>query len=274
MPSARYPVDDELLDALPRCRIVVRMGTGYDNVDLAAATRHGVIASNIPGSTADVVADHTIALILACHRGIGRLDRALRAGVWDPALVAPITRLRGQTLGFVGFGRIARAVASKMAHFGLTYLAFDPYVARESVYNLGVTPVTFEELLQRSDIVTLHLPATPETRKLFDHRTFSLMKPSAILINTARGHLIDEQALCAALREGRIRCAGLDVFEQEPLSQDNPLLKLDNVLLTPHIGGYSVEIVDEYFRFGHQLISEYLREGKIPQWILNPEVLS
>jgi D-3-phosphoglycerate dehydrogenase len=274
MALARYPVDDDLLDRLRNCRIVVQMGSGYDNVDLESATRCGVVVTNMPGTIAEDVSDHAIALMLGCLRQVGQRDRALRRGIWDPALIAAPKRLRGQTLGVVGFGRIGRMVVQKTAGFGLKHATYDPYVARESAESYGVELVSFEELLQCSDIVTVHLPATDETRKMFGERAFSLIGPSAIFVNTARGHVVDEKALCAALSDGRVLAAGLDVFENEPLAPDSPLLQMDNVLMTPHIGGCSTETVNESFSLAYQLVSGFLVEGKIPEWILNPGVLS
>lgn len=272
--AGRYLVGDELLDQLPNCRIIVRMGAGYDSIDVDSATRHGILASNMPGNLPEDVADHAVALFLACLRRLPQQDRALRAGIWDPTLAAPAQRLRGQTLGFVGFGRIARKVAKKMAGFDLHYVVYDPYADPGEISSLGAETVSFEELLQRSDVVSLHLPATSETKDMFDERAFDLMKPSAILINTARGAQIDEEALYAALKEGRIRCAGLDVFQDEPISPDSPLLKLDNIFVTPHTAAYSIEGLEDFFGFSHRLLSEFLLEGKPPEWTLNPEVLS
>ena len=249
------------------------MGAGYENIDVDSATRHGIVASNMPGNLPEEVADHAIALFLACLRRLPQQDRALRIGIWDPALAAPAQRLRGQTFGFVGFGRIARRVAQKMAGFGLHYVVYDPYTDPGIVTSLGAETVGFEELLQRSDVVSLHLPATSETKNMFNESVFDLMKSSAILINTSRGSQIDEEALYAALSEGRIRCAGLDVFQQEPMAPDSPLLKLDNILMTPHTAGYSIEGLEDFFGFGHRLLSEFLLKRKIPEWTLNPEVL-
>ena len=273
MGSGRYPVSDPLLSLLPRCRLIVRMGAGYDNIDVAAATRRGIVASSMPGNLPEEVADHTIALFLTCLRRIGQQDRALRAGRWDPMFAAPASRLAGQTVGFVGFGRIARAVARKMSGFGLHYLAYDPYAPADAGAGLGVQLVSLEDLLRRSDVVTLHLPATPETRNMFNAHAFNLMKPSAILVNTARGFLIDEQALLAALNEGRLRGAALDVFRDEPMRADSPLLSCDNVVMTPHTAGYSIEGLADFFGFGHSLIADFLNRGTVPQWILNAEVV-
>lgn len=272
--AGRYPIGNEILDQLPKCRIIVRMGAGYDNIDVDSATRHGVIASNMPGNLPEEVADHTIALFLACLRRLPQQDRALRAGKWEPILAAPAKRLRGQIFGFVGFGRIAHLVAQKMAGFGLIYLAYDPYVEATEIEEMGAKSVGFEELLRNSDAVSLHLPATPESKNMLNEQAFNLMKPEAILINTARGCHVDEQALYAALSEGRIRCAGLDVFQDEPFSPDTPLLQLDNIFMSPHTAGYSIEGLQDFFGFGHKLITEFLCEGIRPEWTLNPEVTS
>lgn len=270
--AGRYPIGDELLNQVPNCRIIVRMGAGYENIDVDSATRHGVVASNMPGNLPEEVADHTVALFLACLRRLPQQDRALRAGIWDPSLAAPAERLQGQTFGFIGFGRIARRVAEKMVGFGLRYVAYDPYANHDEIISFGAEHVGFEELLQRSDTVSLHMPATHETTNLFDKRAFALMKPSAILINTARGVQIDEADLYNALVEGNIRCAGLDVFQDEPISPTSPLLKLDNILMTPHVAGYSTEGLKDFFGYGHRLLADFFSEGKLPEWTLNPEV--
>lgn len=273
MASGRYPAGDVFFDALPRCRLILRMGAGYDNVDVAAATRHGVLASNMPGSNHEDVSDHAIGLLLACARRIALLDRSLRTGAWDAILAAPIRRLRGQTLGFVGFGRIARVVAEKLSGFGLSYLASDPLIeAPVVIAGRVVQPVGFGELLARSDIVSLHTPATPQTFRLMNRSAFAQMRPGAILVNTARGSVIDESALIEALEQGRLAAAGLDVFDPEPPAANNPLLRFPNVILTPHVAGYSLEGLHEFVDLGHRLISDFLLLGQPPQWTLNSEV--
>ena len=271
--SGRYPVTSESFGRLKNCGLVVRMGAGYDTVDVAEATRRGVIVANMPANIPEEVSDHAITLFLACLRRLIPQTLALRSGRWDPYLSYPTMRLRGQVLGLVGCGRIARKVVKKVSGFGLTCIAYDPYADPDEVAQCGVELVSFDELLRRSDVVSIHAPATEETRGLFDAEVFAKMKPSAILINTARGALIDEPALVAALREGKIRAAGLDVFAKEPVSPDNPLLQLDNVVLTPHIAGYSEEGMVDYFQAGHRLISDFVLRGQVPESIVNPEVL-
>jgi D-3-phosphoglycerate dehydrogenase len=271
--SGRYPVTDASFTRLKNCGLVVRMGAGYDTVDVSGATRHGIIVANMPANIPEEVSDHAIALFLACLRRLVPQTLALRAGRWNPYESYPIMRLRGQTLGLVGCGRIARKVAQKVSGFGLICVAFDPYVNPEEAAKCGIDLVNFDELLSRSDVVSIHAPATQETRGLFNAETFSKMKPSAILINTARGALVDEAALVAALRDGQIRAAGLDVFAKEPIAPDNPLLNLDNVILTPHIASYSEEGLADYFWAGHKLITEFVLHDQIPESIVNPEVL-
>ena len=271
--SGRYPVTSESFGRLKNCGLVVRMGAGYDTVDVAEATRRGVIVANMPANIPEEVSDHAIALFLACLRRLVPQTLALRSGRWDPYLSYPAMRLRGQVLGLVGCGRIARKVVKKVSGFGLTCIAYDPYADPDEVAQCGVELVSFDELLRRSDVVSIHAPATEETRGLFDAEVFAKMKPSAILINTARGALIDEPALVAALREGKIRAAGLDVFAKEPVSPDNPLLQLDNVVLTPHIANYSEEGMVDYFQAGHRLISDFVLREQVPESIVNPDVL-
>ena len=271
--SGRYPVTGETLNRLKNCGLVVRMGAGYDTVDVAEATRRGVMVANMPANIPEEVSDHAIALFLTCLRRLVPQTVALRSGEWQPYHAYPAMRLRGQTLGLVGCGRIARKVVEKVAGFGLTCIAYDPYAKASNVADLGIELVSFEELLRRADVISLHAPATDETRGLFNAEAFAKMKPSAILINTARGALVDEPALVAALQTGQIRSAGLDVFAEEPIRPDNPLLQLDNVVLTPHVASYSEHGLVDYFRAAHQLISEFVLEGKVPESIVNPDVL-
>jgi D-3-phosphoglycerate dehydrogenase len=271
--SSRYPVTAESFDRLQDCGLVVRMGAGYDTIDVAAATGHGVMVANMPANIAEDVSDHAIALFLACLRRLVPQTAAIRSGTWDPYLTYPAMRLRGQVLGLVGCGRIARKVIEKVSGFGLTCIAFDPYADPAEVKQCGAEPVTFDELLRRSDVVSIHAPDTVETRGMFDREAFAKMKPTAILINTARGALVDEPALVSALSDGRIRAAGLDVFAKGSLPPDDPLLQLDNVVLTPHVAGYSEEGLVDYFQAAHRLISDFILRGQVPESIVNPEVL-
>lgn len=233
----------EMLEKAPNCRIIARDGLGYDSVDVAAATGRGVWVTIIPDALVDDVADHTMMLLIGTNRRVVQLDRATRSGEWRPAQMAhyadPPRKLRGATLGIFGLGRIGRAVAERARGFGLKLLAADPVVSREVATSVGATIVSKDELLRESDFVTVHVPLSAATRHLIGERELRLMKPSALLINTSRGGVCDEAALVRALQEGWIRGAGLDVLEVEPVSLDNPLLKMANVVLTPHIASAS-----------------------------------
>jgi D-3-phosphoglycerate dehydrogenase len=269
-----------VLSSLSRTKIIARYGVGLDNVDLDAATDHGILVTHFPQYCTNEVADHALAMILALNRRIVEQDRALRAGAWvalrhetRKILRGPIRPLREQTLGIVGCGRIGRAVAKRAAPFGLTILAADPYVPAEEVQAVGAEPVSLEELLPRADIITIHCPLTPETRGMIDAGRLALMQPSAILVNTARGPIVDVDAIGEALAAGRIAGAGLDVVYPEPLPADHLLYTLPNVILTPHSAYYSersVEIVRE------QTLVEALRvlQGRRPQTVANPAVLA
>jgi D-3-phosphoglycerate dehydrogenase / 2-oxoglutarate reductase len=230
------------------------------------------MVANMPAATAEEVSDHAVALFLACLRRLLPHTLSLQAGQWAPMVAFGTPRVRKQTLGLVGFGRIAQAVARKVGVFGVQCMTYDPYIDPEMAASAGVEWVPFEELLRDSDAISVHAPANAETRHMFDAAAFAKMKPGAIFINTSRGYLVDEQALLAALREGRLQAAGLDVFEAEPTPTNNPLLQLDNVIATPHIASYSVEGLVDYWNAGYQSVNDFLSEGKAPASVVNPEV--
>jgi len=238
----RASITGEVMDALPGLRAIGRYGIGVDNVDVEAATRRGIAVLNTPGFCAREVADHTMMLLLACARKLRMLDGLMRQGVWARDQASPMCALYRQTLGLVGFGQIAREVARRASAFGLTVLAYDAYVSPEEMTRRQVRPAaSLEALLAAADFVSIHAPLTAETRHLLGEEQLRAMKRTAFLINTARGPLVNEEALVRALREGWIAGAGLDVFEREPLGIEHALLGLDNVLLTPHVGGLSDE---------------------------------
>jgi D-3-phosphoglycerate dehydrogenase len=233
------PVGADLLAQMPRCRIVSRVGTGIDAIDLDAATKRRIWVTNVPDYAVDEVSTHAIALLLAHARRLPPLIEATRKGVWDYRTVAPIQRLSGQTLGVLGFGRIARKVAVKAQALGLRVLAYDRFVSAGEVEAAGVCPVDLPELLRESDFVSLHTPLTDTTRAIINAEALALMKPTAFLINTARGALVDEDALIDALRRERIAGVALDVLASEPPAPDHPLLHLDRAWITPHTAWYS-----------------------------------
>ena len=252
------PLTSAIIAAMERCRVIVRTGVGVDNVDLAAATEAGIVVANVPDATVEEVSNHALALILVCSRKIGRLDRALRAGVWDRRLFAPMGTLYGETLGLVGFGRIARALARKAQALDMRVVATDPLVPATDMAAARVGSVTIEELLTRSDFISLHAPLTIGTRHLLGAAELARMKPTAFVVNTARGALIDQAALVDALRGGRIAGAGLDVFEQEPLPKNDPLLTFENVVLTPHAAAFSDAGVREIRRRAGEAAADVL----------------
>jgi D-3-phosphoglycerate dehydrogenase len=227
-----------VMENLPRCRGVVRYGVGVDNVDVAAATDLGIVVAHILDFCTEEVANHALLLLLASAKKLLSLDRRLRDGVWGGIPATEFPTVHGQTLGIVGLGQIGGSLASKARALGMDVIAYDPY-AKKGAEPLPARLVPLDDLLRQSDYVSLNAPLTQETFHLIGERELALMKPTAVLINTARGALVDEAALAAALREGRIAGAGLDVFEAEPLPASSPLLELDNVILTPHTAGIS-----------------------------------
>jgi D-3-phosphoglycerate dehydrogenase len=238
----------ELLTQLRRCKVIGRFGLGVDNIDTKAAAELGITVTYVPDYCMHEVSDHAMALLLALARKIPFSNKLVQAGRWEMPAVVPLHRLSGRVLGLVGFGNIPRALVPKGKAFVLRVLAHDPFVSRDVFEAAGVEPVSFEELLAHSDFVSIHAPLSPATRGLFNTEVFGKMKTGAILINTARGPLVDETALIAALDAGRIGAAALDVVAVEPLALDSRLIGRDNVILTPHTAFYSVEALDELQR--------------------------
>jgi D-3-phosphoglycerate dehydrogenase len=240
---------------LAECRVIARYGTGVDIVDVDAATRHNILVTNVPNEWCEnEVADHAMALLLAVARKIAVYDRATRDGIWQWQSGAPIHRLRGSILGLLSFGAIARGIAARAAGFGMRITAHDPYVPAGEVAAAGAEAVSFDELVTESDCLVIQAPLTSQTHHLFDELQLRRMKPTAILINTARGPIVEDRALHRALSEGWIAGAGLDDIEEEPAKvsgwrPDNPLLRLDNVVITPHAAYYSEEAMGTVRRF-------------------------
>ncbi len=261
------------LDAVPRCRAILRTGSGTDNVPIAEATQRRILIANTPAAVSDGVSDHVIALLLAVSRRVAELDRAVRRGQWGKVAGQPWNSVRGRTLGLVGFGHVAREVVRKLSGFEMDVLAHDLYVDAATMAAHGVTAVGLDELLAASDYVSLHCPLTPQTRHLIGERELRLMKPTAILLNTSRGPVIDETALVRALGEGWIAAAGLDVLEDEPPAGENPLLGLDNVVLTPHVAGYSTTGIEARWRLSVETVIALARHQP-PRSCVNGELLS
>jgi D-3-phosphoglycerate dehydrogenase len=262
----------ENLAVLRRCGAIVRVGSGTDNIDVKAATEMGIIVANTPYVLSDAVASHAIALLLSLLRQVARLDRRLRQGTWASGDVLPLRRPEGAHLGLVGFGRIPQRVARKVRGFDMQITAYDPYVPAEVMAGHGVAKSdSLDTLLAQSDIVSLHCPLTEETRHLIGERELRLMQPHAVLINTSRGAVVDEPALIRALREGWIAGAGLDVFEQEPCAPDNPLLSMDNVVVTPHTAGYTDTYPTDFITVCVEAIID-LAQRRWPPSVVNPSV--
>ena len=224
----------EMMRIAPRLRVVARAGVGYDAVDVVEAAKKGIVVTITPGTNHGSVAEHAFALLLALARRVTLNDQSTRAGGWDRTVVRA---LRESTLGLVGLGRIGRAMVVRASAFGMRVIAYDPIIDPAFEAHHGVARVELDELLAEADVVSLHLPLTPETKRIFNADLFSKMKPDAIFLNTSRGGLVDEAALFDALTSGRLSGAGLDVFDREPPAKDNPLLTLPNVVVSPHIGG-------------------------------------
>ena len=266
------PVREPVIAAAKKCQIIGRCGIGLDNIDVEAATEHGIVVTNVPAYCMDEVSAHAMGLLLACARKIPRFDRNVRKGTWDQNIGPAMRRIRGKTLGVIGFGRIARSIVPKAKAFGLTINVCSPRTDPALIQQHGAQKVSFSELLATSDFITIHAPLTPETQHLFSHAEFQAMKPTAILINTARGGIVDTAALTAALRNAEITGAGLDVLETEPPDESEELLTLDNVVVTPHAAFMSEESILDLEVAAATCVVQVLT-GKLPESVVNPSVL-
>jgi D-3-phosphoglycerate dehydrogenase len=269
---SRGLLDAARIGRLVRCRIIAHYGTGVDRVDVAAATGRGIWVTNGPLYAVDEVSSHAIALLLAVTRKIVAADRAVRAGQWHIKPIVPLRRIAGRTLGLLGFGNIARATGRKSRALGLEVIAYDPYLDEPLFRSEKVRPVDFKTCLFEADILSIHLPLTSETRGIVSREAIAMMKSGAVVVNTSRGPVVDEPALVDALGEGRLAGAGLDVFAEEPLRTDHPLLSLPNVTVSGHIGFYSDESIAQGQRDAAQQVVDAL-EGRAPAFLVNRQVL-
>ena len=260
------PYSKRVIESLPALRAIARSGVGFDAIDLAACDRAGIAVCTTPGVNHHSVAEHTFALLFGVARGFPLTDRRVREGKWK-RVTGP--RVMGSTLGIVGLGRIGQAVATRAIGVGMKVLAFEPQPNAEFLAKWPIEIVSLDDLLGRSDYVSIHSPLTPQTQHLINAQTLAKMKPGSVLINTARGGLVDEAALCDALRSGHLRAAGLDVFEVEPLPVDSPLLQLDNVLLAGHVAGMDNESKYDTFKMAAETIVELYRGGWPAERIVN-----
>ena len=269
------PITKEVMEASGKLRVVGCMRGGPVNIDIDAATMLGIPVLRAPGRNAEAVADYTIGLIIAHVRNIVRACTLLKQGIWRDEFYFYEEcgfELENKVLGIVGFGKVGREVAKRAKALQMRILAYDPYVSPDLMKSLGVESTTLERLLEESDVVTLHVRLTDETRHMIGERELKRMKPTAILVNTSRGEIVDEKALIKALNEGWIAGAALDVFEKEPLPPDHPFLKMDNVTITPHIAGASKEVVKRSVIMIAEDVKRLLK-GEKPLYCVNPEVL-
>ena len=264
------PMTRRVMENMPGCRGVVRYGVGLDNVDVPAATDFRIVVAHVLNFCTEEVANHVVLLLLASAKKLLTLDRRMREGRWGGIPAAEYPTVFGQTLGIVGLGEIGRSLARKARTLGMEVVAHDPYV-KESAESLPARLVSMEDLLHQSDYVSLNSPLTKETFHLIGERELALMKPTAVLINTARGPVVDEPALVEALRQGKIAAAGLDVFEVEPLPASSPLLTLDNVILTPHTAGISRESAQKVRTEVGKAAADLLA-GRWPRYVANRDV--
>jgi D-3-phosphoglycerate dehydrogenase len=274
MGLGQFPFTERVFRDLPRLQFLMQCTVGYDRVDVDAATRHGVLVANSPRFCIEEVSDHAVMLLMACARKLPQQVHAFHRHGWSrpPAVEAmgPVLRMKGKTLGFVAFGKIARLTAEKLSGFRMRYLAHDPYLTSEDIRPWGVELVSLDELCRQSDLISMHALLNRETRGLFGAAQFAAMKPTAFFVNTSRGGTVDEAAMIQTLREGRIAGAALDVLEQEPPHPDNPLLTLPNVLLTSHTAGHGEGSMSDNRQQSVDQVVRFLG-GQWPTALVNPE---
>lgn len=265
-------ITGDIIRQLENAQIIARFGIGVDNIDIDAATERGIVVTYVPDYCVDEVSDHAMTLLLALVRKVTFANQLVQSGRWELPAVGALHRIRGKTLGLVGLGKIPQALVPKAQAFGIDVIAFDPYISDEVATSIGVERVELEGLLERSDYVSLHAPLTPETENLLNADTFAKMKPGVLVVNTARGPMVDPKALLEALEKGQVGGAALDVVPTEPLSADSELLGHDNLILTPHSGFYSEEALLELQTKAAKDVASVL-SGETPRYPLNPQVL-
>lgn len=262
------PITAKVIQAMDKCKCVARYGVGYDNVDVEALKKKGIFLANVPDYCQEDVSDHALALIMDCVRKISRKDRAVRNGQWNLIGVQPVYRLTGKVFGFLGYGGIARCLHRKIDGFNFEkVLIYDPFVKKGSLEHKNTQLVSLEQLCKEADCISVHAPLNSQTKGILGENEFKLMKNNAMVVNTSRGGLIDTKALISALKAGEIACAGLDVFEREPLEADSDLRKLENVTLTDHTGWYSHEAIIELKTKTAQNVLSAI-QGKIPKYVV------
>jgi len=261
-----------VIKSLKKCKVIARYGIGVDTLDVQAATEHNICIVNVQEYCLDEVSNHAITLALACMRKVVLLNNAVKNGIWDFKIAIPIFRLKNRKFGLVGFGNIAKKVARKVQAFGFSVLAYDPYISSSVMIEYNVKKMELEDLLRESDVISLHLPLNENTKYIISKKELKLMKETSFLINTSRGYLINQEDLYNALNEKWIAGAGLDVLEEIPTNSDDKLLKLDNLIITPHAAFYSEESLRDLKRIAALGVAQVLK-GETPAFLLNKEVL-
>ena len=265
------PFSEKVMTAVPKVRVCGRYGIGVDNIDWKAATRHGVAVGNVCDYAVNEVSEQALALLFACARKTASHDKRIRAGEWDIGQTDPIHRIQGATLGLIGLGRIPQVLVKKVAGFEFRILVFDPFIDKKVAEGLGVELVDLDTLLAESDFVSVHAPLNDKTRHMIDAAALGKMKPTAILVNTARGGVVDTDALYDALKSGTINSAGMDVHEAEPVPKDYKMFELENVVISDHAGWYSEESIAALQRGAAEAVAAVLAGGW-PKFLVNPDV--
>lgn len=267
------PISQRVLDQLERCQIITRYGVGVNTVNIEAATEKGICVANVPDYCKDEVADHALALLMAWTRKVIVANQHVKNKIWDFKVTQPIYRFRGKVLGLVGFGMIPQSLADKVKPLGLQVVAYDPFIPENVAKEKGVKLVTLEELCQQSDFISMHAPLLASTKGMIGRDQFARMKETAILINTSRGPVVNEQALIEALQTKKIAGAALDVVEEEPIPSDHPFLGMDQVILTPHIAWYSEESAKELRYKAAMGVMDVLVHKELPRYLVNRQVV-
>jgi D-3-phosphoglycerate dehydrogenase / 2-oxoglutarate reductase len=266
------PLSKRVIDSLEKCKVITRYGVGVNTIDIETATEKGICVANVPDYCMDEVSDHALALILSWTRKVAVANNEVKNGNWDFKVTRPIRRFRGQTLGLVGFGKIPQTLAEKAKPLGFNVIATDPYYPAEEAKKKGVTLVSLETLAELSDVISVHAPLTPSTKGMIGKELFTRMKKAPLIVNTARGPVIDEQALIEALQNGKVSGAALDVVEEEPINHNHPFLSLETVIVTPHVAWYSEEAEREMRSKAAMGVVDVLVHGEYPKYLVNRNV--
>lgn len=266
------PISANVIGKLDKCKVIMRYGVGVNTIDLNAATEKGICVGNVPDYGLDEVSDHALAHMLNLIRKISSANEIVKNGTWDVNLLKPISRLNTLTIGLVGFGNIPRRLAEKVQALRMNVIVSDPFISGEVATEHNVTLVTLEELCEQADVISVHAPLTPATKGMIGKEQFGKMKKGVFLINTARGPVVDEEALIEALENNTVGGVGLDVIENEPIAKEHPFLSMGNVFLTPHMAGYSEESATELRTKTVLGITDVLLYGQHPKYLVNKKV--